>query len=129
MSPTRNAAMKRFLTILMVSATGLAAGMPWTAVEAKGSSGIRIMKRIVHRDDRVVIVTTAQEGGTWENPDLCDDDRKVALVPEEPVLYGEQLATLRAAFMANKSVSFLLDGCVTLDSEVSIPKITFVSVY
>ena len=118
---------RHFITATAMT-LGIVAGLPWMTAAASGTSGQQSMERIVHRDDRVIIVTT-NNNTAWENPDSCDEDRKVALVPEDPVVYGEQLATLRAAKMANKTVSFMLDGCFTLDSGVSVPKITFITVY
>jgi hypothetical protein len=118
---------KHFITATAIT-LGIVAGLPWMTAAASGTSGQHIMERIVHRDDRVVIVTTYNTL-PWENPDSCDENLKVALVPGDPVLDGEQLATLRAAKMADKTVSFMLDGCFTLDSGISVPKITFITVY
>ena len=118
---------KHFITATAIT-LGIVAGLPWMTAAASGTSGKKTMERIVHRDDRVIIVTT-YKASPWENPDACDENLKLALVPEDPVLYGEQLATLRAAKMANKTVSFMLDGCFTLDSGISVPKITFITVH
>ncbi len=107
------------------------------AAQAAGTSGQDNIERIVHRPDRVVMVYRAlfyqqRKDRSWENPDLCDEDRKVALVPgdlEPPEVYAEQLATLRDALMHGKQVSFGLDGCYALDSGDTVPRIKLISVY
>ena len=101
---------------------------------AAGSSGIRTMDRFVHRADQGVMVYAKKFGGpaAWDNPDGCDVDRRVVLLPNpdnSPETYDQQLETLRTAYFATKRVSFTLDGCHTFPDGVSVPKIRLISVY
>lgn len=125
--------MGKFLKRSLAIGIGLLSVINATPAYAEGQSGARDMDRLVHRPDRVVMVYAAPKlGEYWMNPDNCDENKKVALVPNPdnpPETYDEHLATLVAAFMAKKKASFTLDGCYIKPDGVSVPRIKLISVY
>jgi hypothetical protein len=124
-----------FLKRSLAIGVGLLSIINVTSVYAEGQSGIRSMDRLVHRPDRVVMVYAQYrryKNNFWRNPDNCDTRKKVALVPNPgnpPETYDEHLATLTAAFMADKQVSFTVDGCYVKPDGTSVPRIRLISVY
>lgn len=121
--------MKKHTTAFAVFAVGMIAALTSIGAHAKGSSGIGTVDRIVHRDDRTVVIYRSGEND-WDNPDACTSSLKVILTGGgDTDLVREQLSTLIAGFTTGKAVSFGLDGCFTQNSGDTIPLVTLVSIY
>jgi hypothetical protein len=125
--------MKNRIKVISIIAIAAAGGLAWMGAQAKGSTGLGTIDRIVHRDDRSVIIYRSGVGD-WENPDSCTGSRKVILAPiaangPDPELFGEQLNTVLTAFTTGKAVSFGVDGCFAQNSGDTIPVVTLISIY
>ena len=93
-------------------------------------SGKTLIKRITVNADQTVIVFN--KSGTWKNPDLCDGDNKIILLPPgtEGAIsaYKEIYASLLSAHLADRKIKAFLDGCAAVGNK-TFPALARVTVY
>ncbi len=93
-------------------------------------SGRTLINKITVRADQTVIVFN--KSGTWKNPDLCDSDKKIVLLPpgaEGGVLaYKEIYASLLSAHLADRKIRAFLDGCASVGNK-TFPALAQVSIH
>ncbi len=92
-------------------------------------SGRTLINKITIQADQTVIVFN--KSGTWKNPDLCDSDKKIVLLPPGAkggvLAYKEIYAALLSAHLADRKIRAFLDGCASLGNK-TFPALTRVSV-
>ena len=93
-------------------------------------TGRTLIGKITVRVDQTVMIVS--ESGTWNNPDLCDDDKRIVLLPPAAegaaLAYKEVYASLLGAHLTNREINAFLDGC-TLIGNKTFPVLTQVAVY
>ena len=93
-------------------------------------SGKRLINRIIVQADQTVIVFN--NAGTWKNPDLCDSDKKIILLPPGAeggaLAYREIYASILSAHLADRKIRAYLDGCASLGNK-TFPALTQISVH
>ena len=93
-------------------------------------SGRTLINKIIVRADQTVFVFN--KSGTWKNPDLCDSDKKIILLPsgaEGGILaYKEIYASLLSAHLADRKIRAFLDGCASVGNK-TFPALAQVSVH
>ena len=92
-------------------------------------TGRTLIGKITVRVDQTVMIVN--ESGTWNNPDLCDDDKRIVLLPPAAegaaLAYKEVYASLLGAHLTNREINAFLDGC-TLIGNKTFPVLTQVAV-
>ncbi len=113
---------------ILSAVTAVLVSIVWTSAFGAGSSGEDTIDHLLLRPDRTLWIFA--DTGAWNNPDLCDDDRKVALDPflESPESFREKLAIILAAHLNGNVVRFGLSGCF-LQAGFTIPVITNVTIF
>ena len=110
--------------------TGIVCGLLATAAFAAAWTGSSSVSKIEVRSDG--IVTVKNDSGTWKNPDLCEKDNLVVMLPPEAqgglAAYKEMYAALVGAHLTDRKVRFYLNGCVTLGNR-TYPKILRVAIF
>ena len=110
--------------------TGIVCGLIATAAFAATWTGSASISKIEVRNDR--IITVKNGSGTWINPDLCNKDNLVVMLPPGAqgglAAYKEVYAALVGAHLTDRKVKFLLNGCVTLGNQ-TYPKILRVAIF
>ena len=93
-------------------------------------SGKTLINRITVNADQTVLVFN--KSGTWKNPDLCDSDKKIVLLPPgaegEISAYKEIYASLLSAHLAKRKIKAFLDGCAAVGNK-TFPAFVRVTVY
>ncbi len=93
-------------------------------------SGRTLINKITVRADQTVIVFN--KSGTWKNPDLCDSDKKIVLLPPgaegEVLAYKEIYASLLSAHLTDRKIKAFLKGCASLGNK-TFPALAQVSVH
>jgi hypothetical protein len=115
----------RMLVVWLGVASSIAATH---ALAGEWSNGHRI-SRITVRADRAITVFSGTEA--WPNPDACDSNAKIVLLPPGAVgaveSYAEIYAVLLSAFEGNRRVLVFLDGCALSGSE-TFPRLAEVAI-
>ena len=115
---------------LLAVALGIVCSLTATFALAGGSSGRVIIDRLTVRDDRAIVLIN--ESGTWRNPDLCDNNKRVILLPPgaagSVLGYKEFYAALLGAHLTRRQISVFVNGC-TLVGGKTFPIVVKVTVY
>ncbi len=121
-----NAKIRKLLAVMV----GILCSLTAMVALAGAWSGRTLIGRITVRVDQTVIVVN--ESGTWKNPDFCDNDTKIILLPPgaegAALAYKEVYASLLGAHLTNREINAFLDGC-TLIGNKTFPVLTQVAVY
>ena len=121
-----NAKIRKLLAVLV----GVLCSLTAMFALAGEWSGKTLINRITGNADQTVFVFN--KSGTWKNPDLCDSDKKIVLLPPGAeggaLAYKEIYASLLSAHIADRKIRAYLDGCASLGNK-SFPALAQVSVH
>ena len=121
-----NAKLRKLLAIMV----GVLCSLTAMFALAGEWSGRVLISRIIVRADQTVQVVS--KSGTWKNPDLCDGDNKIILLPPgtdgEVLAYKEIYASLLSAHLADRKIRAYLDGCASVGNK-TFPALAQVSVH
>ena len=110
--------------------TGIVCGLIATAAYAATWTASSSISKIEVRNDRIIMVKSVS--GTWINPDFCDKDTIVVMLPPGAqgglAAYKEVYAAIVGAHLTDRKVRFYLNGCVTVGNK-TYPKILRVAVF
>lgn len=118
--------MKKYIAITVAVACGFSAPVAlagqWSAKTAIG--------KLTVKDDQTVLVS--HESGIWTNPDLCDKDTQIILLPPGAeggaVAYKEVYASLLGAHLTGREIKAFVDGC-TLIGNRTYPSLKRIAVF
>ena len=121
-----NAKLRKLLAIMV----GVLCSLTAMFALAGEWSGRALISRINVRADQTVIVFN--NSGTWKNPDLCDSDKKIVLLPPGAkggiLAYKEIYASLLSAHLADREIKAFLKGCASVGNK-TFPALNRVAVY
>jgi hypothetical protein len=122
--------MKAKIKLLLVLMVGVVCSLAATMAFADGWSGRTIIDKITVRADRAVIVFNAS--GNWKNPDGCDNNNKIILLPpgaeDANPAYKEVYASLLAAHLINREINAGLKGCASIGN-LTYPVLSKLTIY
>lgn len=103
-----------------------------SALAAGAWSAQTLIDRITVRVDQTIVVTNPS--GTWVNPNACDNNTRIILLPPGSqgagLAYKEVYASLLGAHLTNREVAVFINGCASLASGgQTFPVINQVAVY
>jgi len=115
---------------LLAVAMGVLCTLTATIALAGVWSSRTSIDRIIVRDDQAVIVFRAS--AKWKNPDLCDSDTSIVLLPPgaqgAAPAYKEIYASLLGAHLTNRKIKAFLKGCTRIGNK-TFPVLTRVTVF
>ena len=92
-------------------------------------NGRAVISKMIVRDDQTVLVLN--ESGAWKNPDLCDSDTRIILLPPgmegAATAYKEVYASLLGAHLTSRMINAFVDGCTVFGNK-TYPVLTRVAV-
>lgn len=83
---------------------------------------------IQYLDDRIILI---QGEGNWGNPDVCENETRVILLPEvlpSEAIFREIYASLLAAHLSGSDVRFRVQGCTELNNR-TYPRVVRIDIY
>ncbi len=121
-----NAKIRKLLAVMV----GILCSLTAMVALAGAWSGRTLIGRITVRVDQTVIIF--RESGTWKNPDFCDKDTKIILLPPgaegAALAYKEVYASLLGAHLTKREINAFLNGCTLIGSQ-TFPILAQVAVY
>ncbi len=121
-----NAKIRKLLTVIV----GVLCSLTAMFALAGGNSGRTLIGTINILANQTVFITP--ESGAWINPDLCDNSKKIVLLPPgaqgATLAYKDMYALLLGAHLTKRDINVFLGGC-TLIGNQTFPVVTRVLIY